>query len=264
MTIALLVCLDLAAMLYWRGAVRMPGALPRRRAASFYVGLVVLAGALSSPVESRAGTRLSAHMVQHLVLLLVAPALIAYGRPVVVTLLALPLRARRAIGRLERAAAVRKAKKVVGHPVTAWALVASVLWTWHQPDLYQAAVGGGVVHALEHATFFGAALVFWRAVIDAGPRRRVSYGAALLLVFGTLVQSGWLAMVLSFAPQVVYPVYGDGPQALADQQLAGVIMWVPMTAVFVVAIVALFVRFFGALDARVRRDEARDAIGAPT
>jgi putative membrane protein len=250
MTIAAFVCIDVVALVYWRGARRMGSAVRPRIA--FYLGLALLAGALSSPVETRADARLSAHMVQHLLLILVVPALVAYGRPVVVTVLGLPLIARRVVGRVQRTAVIRRLTKIVRHPVSAWALFAAALWTWHQPGLYQAAVRSGFVHALEHASFFCAALVFWSAVIDSGPRRRVSYGAALLVVFGTLLQSGWLAMVLSFAPSVVYPVYGS----LADQQLAGVLMWVPMTIVLVVAIVVLFVRFFGVIEARVRRAEA--------
>jgi putative membrane protein len=233
----------------------MPRIMSRRHVSAF-IGLVVLAAALSPPVDALADRKLSAHMVQHLALWLAAPPLLVWGRPFLTFMLALPLEGRRVVQRL--GLLIRPVFRTATRPLVVWTLSTAALWLWHLPRLYQSAVRHTGVHMLEHATFIGAALVLWSAVLGTMPHRRVSRGAAILLVFATMLQSAWLAMVLSFASTVVYPVYGS----LGDQQLAGVLMWVPMTTIYAIAAGALFLRWFSELDRRVRWRDAREAVPA--
>lgn len=231
------------------------------RAASFLGGLVVLGVALSPAAEAAAARRLSAHMIQHLALWLVAPPLLVWGRPVTAGMLALPLAPRRGLHRLE--VRVRPAMRVLAHPVVVWCVSAAALWGWHLPRAYQAAVRDAGVHASEHLAFLTAALLLWGAVLGSMPYRRPGRGAAIVLLFATMVQSAWLAMVLGLTERVVYPVYAIGAvDALADQQLAGVLMWVPMAVVYSVVTGLLALRWFGELDRRSRPNEASEQVPA--
>lgn len=122
----------------------------------------------------------------------------------------------------------------------ACALYVAALWSWHSPVLYEAAVADGAIHALEHASFFVAALLLWRVVVAAHPHRAVTHGARLLLLFVVGMQSVFLSVLLIFAQAPWYRVYTSttpawGLDPLADQQLAGAIMWVPAGAVYLAA-----------------------------
>lgn len=237
--------------LRWAGAI-IVGA---RGIASFYVGLMVLGLASSPAVEARAEHELSAHMAQHLVLWIVAPPLLIWGRPLLVAALALPTPARRlamAIGRRLRPAL---------HPVVVWGLSAATLWGWHLPRLYDAAVRSSGLHTAEHASFLAAAILLWAVVLPGAAGRRLNRGPSILLVFATMLQSAWLAMVIALTDRVIYPVYAAGvdpSSALADQNLAGVVMWVPMTIVHAAVIALLLRRWLGELEVRARHREAGD------
>jgi len=233
-------------------------AVAGRQAAAFFAGLSVLAVALISPLDALATTLLSAHMAQHLLLLAVAPPLIVYGRPGLVMALGLPRPARRRLAGITRRR--RGWTGVALHPLVVLAVATIALWGWHLPVLYQAALHNPSVHAAEHVVFLVTALAFWSLVIDPAPRRRLGYAPGMLLVFVSMLASSALGALITFSPYILYPLYRAGASLwgttpLADQQLAGAIMWVPPGLLYLVVIVVLALRWFEEVDRRVRRAE---------
>ena len=228
-----------------------------RQAVAFYAALVLLAVGLVSPLDALASSLVSAHMVQHLILLIVAPPLLVYARPALVGALALPQGALRYLNRIASSRGAVATRAFVTTGIVAVSLHAAAMWLWHLPGPYQAAVRSDWLHALEHASFLLTALVFWSAVIQPRARRRVSYGAAISYTFVVWMISGGLGAIMSFATHPLYPelarhapAWGIGP--LTDQQLAGVIMWVPAGLVYLVAMASLFLRWMSSLEGRTR------------
>jgi len=253
-----LVGLALAAWVYGRG-VR---ALWRRagggrgirywKVLAFGAGLMALFAALVSPLDGLSAALVSAHMVQHLVLILIAAPLLVLGAPLVPLLWAVPKPMRRAFGGWwKQAVILRAAWYALSRPVVVWVLNAAAMWIWHFPGFYQAALRSEFVHAVEHGCFFGTAFLFWRTIIPAGKSGRMSYGAGVLYIFATGMQSGVLGALLTFAPTLWYPAYAAsaapwGFTPLEDQQLAGLIMWVPAGLVYIHVAVFLFMAGFQA------------------
>jgi putative membrane protein len=129
---------------------------------------------------------------------------------------------------------------------------AGVLWTWHLPGLYDAAVRSSGAHAVEHIVFLGVALAFWAGVLRTGPRRRINYVPSMALVIGAMMLTGWLAAVLTFG-RIDYPIYVQRAALLhidpaLDQELAGTLMWVPVTLISFGVFAALFIHWFRELD----------------
>lgn len=240
----------------WRRAGVGAGT-PRWRVASFYLGLAVLAVALLSPLDAAAHVAFSMHMLQHVLLVLIAPPLLVAGTPLLPLLFALPLQRRRAWGRAwRRAPLLRRAWHAVSGPLVAASLAAVALWTWHLPSLYQAAVTNAAVHALEHATLLASSCLLWWVVLQPLGRPRLHGGTALLVVFVTKIHSTVLAAMIVFAPRPLYPVYRDtlaatGRTALEDQQLAAIVMGWPMALVYLGAAGALFLTWLRSIDRRV-------------
>jgi putative membrane protein len=229
-------------------------AVSRARAACFVAGVFVALGAVVSPLHSAAGAKFSMHMVQHQILMLVAAPLLIAGRPGLVMALALPVRLRKMSWTIGRKKPVAALLRLLKNPLLILLVYAAVLWIWHLPGPYDAAVQSNMVHAAEHISFFGIALAFWAGVMRTGPRRRMRYVPAMLLVLGTMLLSNWLAAILSFG-RVAYPTYVQRAalmriDPLMDQQLAGSIMWLPSTIVSFGVLGVLFARWFRELDVR--------------
>jgi cytochrome c oxidase assembly factor CtaG len=239
----------------------------RRRVGSFAAGLAVMAVALAPPLEGAAGRRFSAHMTQHLLLMLVAAPLLVAGRPGAMLLEALPVATRARLGRALHRPGWRVARRLATNPVVVLTVSVGGFWAWHMPRLYEAALRNNAVHVLEHGTFLAGAFLFWSVVLDPGPRRRLGLGATCGFVFAAMLTNIWLAAGLSFSTTPLYAAYraagvgagGGAGAALADQQLAGVIMWVPADIVYFVTLLALFRRLLRELEARMRRREASAA-----
>jgi cytochrome c2 len=180
-------------------------------------------------------------MAQHTLLIAVAAPLIVLGRPVLVSLWALPRATRR---RLTNLAVVRGcARAAQPRPVAAFALHATALWAWHLPALYQASLTNDLVHALQHASFLLTALLFWAAFLNVRERSR-SYGAGVLYTFATAAHTSILGALITLAPVAWYARYAETAHAwgltpLEDQQLAGLIMWVPGGLLYTVLALAL-------------------------
>lgn len=258
---AVLTPLVLSGILYGLGLARLwrragvDQGIRRWEAACFAAGWLGLFIALVSPLDALGGILFSAHMAQHEVLILIAAPLLVLGRPLAPFLWALPKEAREAAGRWAQAPPVARAWRFLTAPLAVWVLHGVALWIWHLPALYQATLGDDFIHALQHLSFFVSAALFWWALIH-GRFGRLGYGAAVLWVFTTSVHSGVLGALLTFAPRLWYPIYeartGEwGLSALEDQQLAGLIMWVPAGALFIVLGLGLFAAWLGEVERRV-------------
>ncbi len=252
----LFVALGVVAVAYACGAVRVHGRRLVRgpHPGAFAAGVATLVLTLTSPLAALSSTLFSAHMVQHLMLMLVAAPLLVYGRPGLAVMLALPVRSRRAVRLVTSTPSVRAVSTWATHPVTVWFVGAMVLWAWHLPSLYQLALAADAVHAAEHASFLLTAALFWWLIIMRQRPRGLARPAAVLLVFATALQSGALGAVLTFASAPLYPIHAPGAASwgltpLEDQQLAGVTMWIPPGLVYLLVMVALLVRWFAELDA---------------
>ncbi|MFP5246115.1 MAG: cytochrome c oxidase assembly protein, partial [Thermoanaerobaculia bacterium] len=232
----------LAAFLYARGVRRLWTRAGRgegisyARVLSFSAGELALAVALVSPLDTLGGTLLSAHMAQHGVLAGIAPPLLMLGRPGVAFAWGItPLWRIRSLGRIVHA---------LSTPMRAAVLLGVTLWVWHAPALFNAAVTYEWIHALQHLCFVVPALLFWQAVLDDRHRTAASFAAA----FFTFMHSGLLGGLLTMAPEPLYVAYFGhtelwGMTALQDQQLAGVLMWVPMGLPYLAAGLVLASRF---------------------
>ncbi len=246
----LVLVVDLA-ILYWYGNRRTPAPARTRRQrrlrhACFYLGLAVLLIALASPLERLSEQLFWAHMLQHILLLVVAPPLIVAARPWVRLWRALGVEARRTLahsltqGRLSW---LRLLGATLGAPLPSFVLFSGVVLAWHVPVLFDATLHSEALHALEHTLFFCTALMFWKQVIDSPPLRaplselwRVAY------LVGAMVMMWALAVVLAFAPHPLYGAYAQmasrpgGISAIADQQIAAGIMWVPGSLPLLIAL----------------------------
>lgn len=229
---------------------RSGASLPGWRIVAFGAGLLLLGAALLSPLDALAHGLLSAHMLQHLLLVAAAAPLLVVGAPVAALVRSLPPRARRRLA----SAAAGPLRRLGGWGSPGWLAVAFgghlvVLLAWHVPALYQGALAGSGLHTLEHATFLGTALLFWGAVAAAA--RRAAYGMGIALLFLTSMASGVLAALLMFSPRAWYPANASaagswGLTALEDQQIAAGLMWVPGGLVYAAAAILLFVTWLRA------------------
>ncbi|HEX8141008.1 MAG TPA: cytochrome c oxidase assembly protein [Pyrinomonadaceae bacterium] len=259
--------LALTAWLYFRGVRRVWRESGRGHGTSrvevwaFAGGWAALFVALVSPLHPWGEVLFSAHMTQHEVLMLVAAPLLVLAHPLLAFLWALPRSWRQSIGAAGKRRALHTLWRTLTNPLAAWAIHAAALWVWHAPALFQATLRSDLVHTLQHLSFLGSALLFWWALIH-GRRGLMGYGAAVLYMFTTSVHSGVLGALITFANKVWYPAYAQtteswGLTPLEDQQLGGLIMWVPAATVYIVAGLALMLGWMRESERRVRRREAR-------
>ncbi|MFN2507125.1 MAG: cytochrome c oxidase assembly protein [Acidimicrobiales bacterium] len=253
---ALLTATVLTAVIYGRGTARLgrriaaPGR--RRRDVAFYGGLAIVLAAVMSPLGALSAALFSAHMGQHLILMLVAAPLLAWSRPGAALLAGLSEGGRDLVRRAA-AGGLRGAGHAVTRPLVVGVVGTLVLWAWHMPSLYEAALAYPVLHVAEHVSFLGVAVLFWAVVLGSGVRRGTPRPVALLLVLATGVQSTALGAILVFASMPLYPAHAEGAAAwdvspLGDQQLAGALMWSPPALIYLVTIGWLFVRWFAEMD----------------
>ncbi len=238
---------------------RLPGRVARSQLAAFLGGLACLCLAIASPLDDAADKLLSAHMVQHSLLFIVAPALLLVSQPLPPLLRGLPDSLRRSlVAPLLRRRSLRAAAHVLVHPVAALFLSSVIFWSWHVPVLYQLALRLPAVHLLEHASFLAGGLLFWYPVVQPWPSRPYWPRAAMIpYLLAADAQNTVLAAMLTFSDRVIYPFYEfHGPAteaaALKDQVLAGVIMWVPMSLAYLVPAVFLTIRLLSPSDRNFR------------
>jgi putative membrane protein len=252
--------LIVAGALYAVGAVRLRRSagnrVPKRwQLFAFAAAWIVLAVALVSPVAAVSESLLSVHMTQHELLMVVAAPLLVLARPLGVGIWALPRAWRFRVGRFTRRPAVAGAWKWMTGAITVWLLHGAALWIWHAPPLYQAAVHDDRIHAAMHVCFLFSAVLFWWALVH-GRYGRLGYGVGVLYVFLTGLHATALGALMTVAPRPWYSLYGAraaaaGVDPLEDQQLAGLLMWIPFGIVFLVVGLALVAAWLGEAERRV-------------
>ena len=249
----------------WHAAGKGRG-VRRREACAFAAGWTLLALALLSPLHALGGVLFSAHMTQHELLMTVATPLLVVGRPLIPFVWALSPRWRRTTGRWTTAPAVGRPWHMLTHPVSAFLLHGVAIWVWHIPSLYDATVDSELMHAAQHTSFVATALLFWWVVLQPAASRGGT-PASIGMLFGTVLHTGALGALLTLTSRLLYSAYGAttaawGLHAIDDQQLGGLIMWVPGGLAYVVAALFLVVRMLRESEQRVVRleSERRDGL----
>jgi putative membrane protein len=240
------VLLALCLLAYLRAA---PRRWPARRTLSFAAGLGTIAVALQSRLAAEDDTLLSAHMTQHMLLLLVAPLLLLGARPTTLLLRALP---RRAGKKLLRAA------RPLGNPYLCLAVYTLVLLGTHLPAFYDATLSHPLLHEAEHAAYVLAGLLLWTPLLDADPRaaRRLGGLGCLAYLIAAMPAMALIGAYLNRATSVTYTAYAAHPHALADEQRAGAIMWVGGSVFLTIFGLWLAMARMSAQERRLRRREA--------
>jgi putative copper resistance protein D len=254
------------AVAWWWWAVRRVNAahpgnpVPGRRTAAFLAGMTALAFALLSGIGRYDTSLFSVHMVQHVLLMLVAAPLIALAAPITLILrvsspetrhrLWLPILHSRPVG-------------IVAHPVVAWVMFAAMMWAVHFSPLFNASLEDPIVHQFEHGLFLVGALLFWWPAVALDPAPyRMSHPARIGYLFTQMTQNTFLAVIILNATDVLYAHYATlvrpwGPTPIEDQRLAAGIMWIAGDAVFITAILAVVVGWMRAESLNERRADRR-------
>ena len=215
------------------------------QACCFWAGWLALAFALMSPLHW-AGERLfTAHMVEHGILMVVAAPLIAAARPVGAMLWALPRGTRGRIGHVRVRIVRSRMWACISNPLGATILHGLAVWVWHMPRLYQTVLDNGIAHRLQHVSFVATALLFWWSLMHAGTRTR---GLAVFCLFITSLHTGVLGILITLSRRLWYPEqvalapqFGLTP--MEDQQLAGLVMGVPMGLIYTAVALAIAARW---------------------
>jgi putative membrane protein len=234
---------------------------PWWRTALYLSGMALLILSLQSPIDALGMHHFTFHMLQHEIMMMIAIPMILLGAPTTPTLRGLPPIARQHVIRpMMKSPLARGLYRLITHPVVAIGVFVFVLWAWHYvPGWYDAVLEGGAIHDLQHLTMAGAAALFWWNVIDPRPlRSRVPLPARILYIFAAGIPKMAIAAFITFADEVIYPTYLEvwpivGLDPLEDQQLGGLIMWVPSK--FLMLIIAAIIFFVWAN----RDSRARDA-----
>jgi len=241
----------------WRASHSGAG-IARWRAVAFALGWLALVVALLSPLDPLGGVLFSAHMVQHELLMVVAAPLLAVGRPIGAFLWALPPNWRQPAWRITMRSGLASAVAALSRPLVAWIVHAAALWLWHVPALFDASVRSELVHTAQHLSFFVTALLFWWALLKPGSERHGG-AVAVLYVLTTAMHGSVLAALLTFSAHPWYTVYATtapswGLSALEDQQLGGLIMWVPGGTVYLGIALALMASWLRQIEPSMRSE----------
>jgi putative membrane protein len=258
--VGLTFALVLAGFLYLRGWLRLHSAsvnaIPSWRAGSFFLGLFLIWLAVGSPLAAFDEELLTIHMVQHLLLMTVAPPLILASAPVMPLLHALPRKFLQSIlGPLFRSPAMQGIGRVLSQPAFCWLAAAAALLGWHVPAAFTLGLQSEPWHAVEHACFLGSGLLFWWPMVQPWPSiPRWPRWSMLVYLFLATLPCDILSAFLAFCDRVVYPVYLSTPKhfgisALEDQQCAGALMWTCVTIVYLLAAAILTTRLLSARSA---------------
>lgn len=249
--VVILLNLVLAGWLYARGLKTIwrrtsPGhVVSPGQAWSFLGGFLVVSVAVISPLDQLSDQLAWAHMIQHMLLMTVAAPLLVLGSPGLVWMWGLSRQGRRWVGTsFERGRWARRVGDACWNPVAMWSLYAVATWFWHIPWLYDAALTSAWVHDLQHLSFFVAGVLFWRVLIDPLSHKRLEPSLAVLALFTTTLHATVLGVLMTIAPDPWYAPYDGrsqlwGLSPLEDQQLAGLIMWMPACATYLAAAIVL-------------------------
>lgn len=242
------VCACCALAVYTRGLRRLlrhrQGRRHRWRAVAFYAGVGITLAVSLPPFGEWLEERLSTHMLQHVVFIMVSAPLLALASPGQPVLAGLPRILRR------RAVSVARALPlgILLAPTLAWSVQVAALWMWHLPGAYDAALRSEWVHGLEHLCFLGSAWLFWWHIATTS-WRRLRGPVAMLYVVASMLPGAALGAVLVFASHPLYPAQAQsaaahGSDPMLDQQIGGIVMWVPLDYVYLALAIALFAQWF--------------------
>lgn len=234
----------------------------RWRLISYWSGLLVIALALMSPIDVLSSQLFFMHMIQHLLLVMIAPPLLMLANPLPFVLWGLPAGARRIVGNwlsqiLNHRSPSRHWLRTLSGPGLVWFLLVCTLIGWHDPNAYNAALRYPLVHDLEHLTFFLPAVLYWWLATGAGPRlhKQLSLPARTAFVMAAIPPNMLIGMAIAFSSEPIYTYYLTVPrlwqiEVMLDQALAGVIMWVPGSMMYIVAALILIGRWFSLEEAK--------------
>ncbi|MFQ5433657.1 MAG: cytochrome c oxidase assembly protein [Anaerolineae bacterium] len=259
--------LALAGTFYTRGWLRLRGRVgegrpftrtsyrwpltARWRPAVYWSGLLVTGIALMSPIDTLAANLFYMHMIQHLLLIMIAPPLLLVANPMPVILWGLPRRARRVAGQglaylFKPGGNWRGRLQKATTPGVSWLVWVTITIGWHDPNAYNAALRYEWVHDVEHISFFLGGMLFWWHVTGAGPRLHKQMGpiGRIAYLISAIPPNMIAGIVLAFASAPIYTYYLDVPRlgsmtVMEDQQLGGIIMWVPGSMMYIVAVLIL-------------------------
>src|SRR6266850_8559959 len=248
----IVVALVLMSFLYVRSWRRIRGVsastIPAWRVASFLFGTALVWGALGSPLVAYDHDLLTVHMIQHLLLMTFAPALILLGEPLLAFWHGLPRFGKIMLGPLFRRPLVQRFAHKLSRPALCWSISALTLVGWNVPALFPLGMHSEAWHSVEQASFLGAGLLFWWPVVQPWPG--VSIGpqwSTLLYLFLATLPCDILSGFLLFSDRVAYPMYFSMPRhfgfsVLEDQQCAAALMWTCVTLVYLVPAAILSTR----------------------
>jgi cytochrome c oxidase assembly factor CtaG len=266
--------LTLAFGVYLRGFARLrkrrhPRVTPAHGLA-FSGGVAVLFVAVASPIHELGERWLQVHMLQHLLLMMVAAPLILLGQPLAPMLLGVPRPVAHAAARVLARPAVRQLGRTLAHPVVAWCAFAAATWGWHMPAAYELALRSEGWHHLEHACFFASALLFWWCVVHPWPSRPTWPRWSMIPYLALAdIQNTALCALLTFSDRVWYPTYAALPRPfgispLEDQAAAGATMWIPGSAAFLIAVGCVVRDLLLPRRVQLRPHEGMTAVAGPT
>jgi putative membrane protein len=254
----ILLTLGLAAVLHLAGRWRLrrrggKNLVAPWRSVAYLSGLFFVALALLSPIDTLASQFFYMHMIQHLLLVMIAPPLLWIANPMPVSIWGLPAALRREVGRwLRPGAAFRRVLRALTPPSLTWIYFVVFLVGWHDPSAYNAALEYDLVHDLEHLTFFGTAMLFWWHLIGAAPHihKPLSRGLRVVYALSVVPPNMLTGVAISFATSPLYSFYTRVPRPgsmtiLEDQMLAGVIMWIPGSMMYIIAALVFLAQILG-------------------
>jgi putative membrane protein len=247
------VSLGIGALVYSRGWLRLrivfPNMISAWRLVAFSAGIVSIWIAIGSPVEAFDDLSLTVHMVQHLLLMAIAPPLILLGSPALPLLQGIPQSvARRIVGPFLRWRLVKWLGRLITNPAICWLAATLALITWHVPAAFELALRWDWMHELEHACFFGTGLLFWWPVVQPWPSTaRWPRWSIPLYLFCATLPCDVLSAFLAFCDRVVYSSYLSAPRlfaisALQDQECAAALMWTCVTIILLVPAVVVTIQ----------------------
>lgn len=250
--------LMLTAVSYGIGITKMLRRTTRRRSLLwpifwFALGWISLVIALDSPLHELGEQLFWVHMTQHEILMLISAPLLVLGRPQIAFLWAMPSSWRESAASLGRSVTFKRLWAFISAPLWAWLVSALALWIWHIPFLFDQTLRSDWIHAAQHTTFLVTALIFWWPLVNRP--HSLGYGGGLVYVFTTILHTSLLGALLTFAPRPWYSSYVlTAPawhlSALEDQQIGGLIMWIPAGTLLLIVALGLLVKWMNESQAR--------------
>lgn len=259
--VALVTGLYLRGLFVWRDRSRPH---PRWRTACYLSGIAILLLSIESPLDALAEHHFTIHMIQHDLLMMYAAPLILLGAPTTPVLRGLPRSVRRVLVRpVVRRGEARALFRLVTHPLTALIVHTGVLWAWHlAPGWYDAAVRDDLVHDVQHFSMMAAGVLIWWNVIDPAPlRSRLGYIWRMGLLIAAGTPKAFLGAMITLSGSLLYDFYNDVEPILAltpirDQEIGGLIMWVPGQMMFLLAAGAVFAVWAHKAEQRQQAEDA--------